>query len=65
MAKLLHRQFGVHLPLWQPELFDHLLRSSESYSNKWEYVRCNSVRAGFVSDNKDWPYQGCMTEILW
>jgi len=26
-------------PIWQRGFFDHLLRSSESYSEKWNYVR--------------------------
>jgi putative transposase len=32
----------------QPGFFDHLLRSEESYAQKWEYVRENPVRAGLV-----------------
>jgi putative transposase len=32
--------------LWQREYFDHLLRSDESYAQKWDYVRDNPVRAG-------------------
>src|SRR4029077_7681354 len=36
---------GVHKPHWQEGFFDHLLRSYESYSQKWEYVRMNPVRA--------------------
>ena len=38
---------------WQPEFFDHVLRSAESYGAKWEYVRMNPVRAGLVSDPDD------------
>jgi REP element-mobilizing transposase RayT len=44
--------------LWQREFFDHLLRSSESYSEKWNYVRDNPVRSGFVLSADDWPYSG-------
>jgi putative transposase len=44
--------------LWQREFFDHLLRSSESYSEKWNYVRENPVRGGFVTSADDWPYSG-------
>lgn len=43
---------------WQPGFFDHLLRSDESYSQKWDYVRENPVRAGLVSKCEDWPFQG-------
>ena len=44
--------------IWQPGFFDHLLRSNESYAEKWAYVRENPVRAGLVDDADDWPYQG-------
>jgi len=36
------------LRLWQPGFFDHILRSDESYAEKWKYVRENPVRAGLV-----------------
>ena len=45
-------------PLWQEEFFDHLLRSDESYGEKWAYVRENPVRAGLVASWEAWPYQG-------
>jgi putative transposase len=45
-------------PLWQPEFFDHVLRSAESYSAKWDYVRHNPVRAGLASSPETWPYSG-------
>jgi REP element-mobilizing transposase RayT len=44
--------------LWQPGFFDHVLRSDESYADKWNYVRENPVRAGLVRDASEWPYQG-------
>jgi putative transposase len=44
--------------LWQPGFFDHVLRSSESCAEKWNYVRDNPVRAGLVDQAADWPYQG-------
>ncbi len=43
---------------WQPGSFDHLLRSTESYAQKWNYVRENPVRAGLVKQSDDWPFQG-------
>ena len=42
--------------LWQPGFFDHVLRSSESYTEKWNYVRENPMRAGLVDYAADWPY---------
>ena len=50
-------------PVWQRGFFDHVLRSSESYSEKWNYVRENPVRAGLVSSADDWPYSGEIVPI--
>jgi REP element-mobilizing transposase RayT len=43
---------------WQPGFFDHLLRNTESYGEKWNYVRDNPVRAGLAKAAEDWPYAG-------
>ena len=43
---------------WQRGFFDHLIRNSESYAQKWSYVLENPVRAGLVSHAEDWPWQG-------
>ncbi len=50
--------------IWQPEFFDHVLRSSESYSQKWDYVRENPVRAGLVSKTDDWPWHGKIDDLM-
>jgi putative transposase len=50
-------------PFWQRRFFDHVLRNEESYAQKWEYVRDNPVRAGFVIDADDWPYAGEIISI--
>jgi hypothetical protein len=50
-------------PIWQEEFFDHVLRSSESYSQKWEYVRENPVRARLVATADEWPWQGQVEEL--
>jgi REP element-mobilizing transposase RayT len=44
--------------IWEEGFFDHILRSNESYSQKWNYVCENPVRAGLVKSEVDWPYQG-------
>ena len=44
--------------IWEEGFFDHVLRSNESYSQKWNHVRENPVRAGLVKSAADWPYQG-------
>jgi REP element-mobilizing transposase RayT len=62
-AKYAKRRHNVKVPLWQPEFFDHLLRTSESYEERWHYVRDNPLRAGLVSAAEDWPYQGELHEF--
>jgi len=57
-AKYSHRRYGIEVPLWQAEFFDHVMRSWESYEEKWTYVRENPTRAGLVDSADDWPYQG-------
>jgi REP element-mobilizing transposase RayT len=57
LSKQLRSQ-GVPAPHWQKGFFDHVLRSGESYEEKWQYVLQNPVRAGLVSKPEDWLYQG-------
>ena len=49
---------GAPAPIWRKQFFDHLLRSPESYADKWAYVRENPVRAGLVARPEDWPFAG-------
>lgn len=50
-------------PIWQRRFFDHVLRSDESYAAKWNYVRCNPVRAGLVRNADDWSFAGEIIRI--
>ncbi|CAN5631858.1 hypothetical protein BH20VER1_BH20VER1_28210 [soil metagenome] len=54
---------GVKSPVWQAEYFDRFLRSSDNYSEKWDYVEQNPVRAGLVTAAADWPYQGTIHDL--
>jgi REP element-mobilizing transposase RayT len=51
---------GMNIPPrhFEKDFFDHVMRSEESYEQKWLYVRENPVRAGLVKRWEDWPYQG-------
>ena len=62
-AKNCRRRLGFLMPLWQPEFFDHILRSSESHEEKWEYVRNNPTRAGLAESADGWKYQGEVTQL--
>ena len=57
------RSACIQAPHWQPGFFDHVLRSADSYSAKWDYVRDNPVRAGLVERYEDWPYLGTVVPI--
>ncbi len=53
-AAMLSRANGQ---IWEEGFFDHVLRSNESYSQKWNYVRENPVSARLAKSAADWPYQ--------
>ena len=44
--------------IWQRGFFDHVIRNTESYAQKWDYVRENPVRAGLVKKSEKWILQG-------
>src|ERR1700759_2211474 len=41
-------------PIWQAGFWGTQLRSASHYSDRWEYVRQNPVRAGLVPRPEDW-----------
>jgi len=57
------RHSGKQAPHWQKGYFDHVVRSEQSYEEKWIYVRENPVRKGLISEAKMWPYQGEMNSV--
>ena len=63
------REFScLHLPEageWLRNFWDTRLRRSENYTQKWNYVRENPVRAGLVKQPDDWPFQGRMNILPW
>jgi len=63
-SKRMARELNLSGRVWQEEFFDHVLRSSESYSQKWDYVKENSVRAGLVKSLDEWPWQGEMESLM-
>jgi putative transposase len=62
-SKRIGSELHIAAPLWQEEFFDHVLRSSESYSRKWEYVRENPVRGGLVRIADKWLWHGQVEEL--
>jgi REP element-mobilizing transposase RayT len=62
-SKRIKRVLGLAGPVWQEQFFDHVLRSGESYSQKWQYVRENPMRADLVENADDWPWQGEIEDL--
>ncbi|HEX7632211.1 MAG TPA: transposase, partial [Lacunisphaera sp.] len=48
-SRQLAREALIDPPIWQPDYFDHFVRSVSAYEEKWEYVRQNPVRKGLCS----------------
>jgi len=59
------RTRGTPAPHWQKGFFDHVLRSTESYSEKWRYMADNPLRAGLVADGDEWIYSGEIHPLRW
>lgn len=57
-AKKLAQTLPLPAQVWQKRFFDHVLRSEESYAEKWAYVRDNPMRAGLAADPESWPFRG-------
>jgi putative transposase len=63
-SKRIARELNLSGTVWQEEFFDHVLRSSESYSQKWHYVKENPVRAGLVKNSNEWLWQGEIESLM-
>ena len=63
LKRSLSREILTASPHWQQGFFDHLIRHSESYSQKWEYMRMNSVQSKLCDTPESWLYQGEIVRI--
>jgi hypothetical protein len=63
LKRALSKAIAVEPPHWQQGFFDHLIRQSESYRAKWEYVSQNPMRAGLVPTADEWPWQGEIVQL--
>jgi predicted DNA-binding transcriptional regulator YafY/REP element-mobilizing transposase RayT len=52
-------------PIWQADFWDRQLRKDEHYSERWNYVWENPVRAGLCGRPDDWKWQGEIHELRW
>ncbi len=62
-ARQLVASSGILAPVWQRDYFDRFIRTTESYGEKWEYMRLNPVRAGLTANADDWPYEGVIHNL--
>jgi len=51
--------------VWQRDFWDTQLRKGDSYTEKWNYVVNNPVRAGLVLSANEWPHHGEMNVLHW
>lgn len=63
-SKRIGRELAMSGTIWQEEFFDHVLRSTESYNQKWIYVRENPVRGRLAAISDEWPYQGTIQDLV-
>ena len=62
-SRRLAKALSLETPVWQEDYFDRYLRSCENYSDKWNYVCANPVRAGLVPDSGEWKFKGVMNDL--
>ena len=55
-ARRINQILGTQGPVWQDESFDHVLRSTESFCEKLEYLRQNPVRRRLSSTPETYPW---------
>ncbi len=55
-AHRINKSLGRKGRVWQPESFDHVLRSSEGLDAKIQYIVENPVRCGLVAQWMDYPW---------
>ena len=53
----------MHQIRWQDDFFDHRIRNSESFREKYSYIRENPVRANLCESAEEWPYCWNQQEI--
>ncbi len=55
-AHKINKALGRRGRVWQPESFDHVLRSSENLDAKIQYILENPVRKGLVATWEEYPW---------
>ena len=55
-AQEINRTRGFRGSLWQVERHDRIVRDEVEFLEKWQYIRINPVKAGFVERPEDYPW---------
>jgi REP-associated tyrosine transposase len=63
-ARKIAKALNLAPPIWQADYFDRYLRSTESYSQEWDYVEQNPVRADLVEHVSEWPHRGIIHDLM-
>jgi REP element-mobilizing transposase RayT len=50
---------------WQTDHWDTRIQNAQPYEEKWRYMYDNPVRAGLVSDAREWKYKGEVYPVCW
>jgi REP element-mobilizing transposase RayT len=56
IAKREPRYLSEHKRIWQPDYFDRYIRDHSHYRDVVTYLHENPVKAGLVSNARDWPW---------
>ena len=65
LKRQMSAHYGPHDWGWQSDIWDTQIRNGEHYREKWDYIRQNPVRQGWVELAEKWPWQGELHEVLW
>ena len=57
-----HHTLFLNKHLWQPGLFDHIIRNEKDLNENLNYIAFNAVRAGYVTHPCFYPYTGFLHE---
>lgn len=60
-AKRINTTLGRKGAFWLDESFDHILRHHDAWSDTFEYIHENPVRARLVENPNEYPFSGLVT----
>ena len=55
-ARRINELRGTHGAFWEPQYYDHVLRTPQSFTAKLNYMHANPVRQGLVEDPEEYRF---------